>query len=192
MSTGDQSSDSEDHESNISTGDQSSGSEDHELGISTGHQSSNSEDYGSNSRAVIPFKPKDVIKQEPFLLFKTHHHNDDEKEEVEKNKSEVSSPLVDGVDGVFKDKLEAICQGLEKPYSDHNEELPTLPAYHPSFANVETICEELFAGAAQIFANSDYQDRYTESLHAKIKEHQSIAYPPATKVGFIGDSGVGK
>ena len=167
--------------------------------MSTGHQSSDSEDHESNSRALIPFKPRPVIKQEPSSLFssiqtlsKTHHHNDDEKEEAREDKSEVDLPMVNGDDGTIEDKLEAICQGLENPYSSYNEELPKLPAYHPSFANVERICEELFAGAAQIFANSDYQDKYTKSLHAKSKTHRSIAYPPATKVGFIGDSGVGK
>ncbi len=120
------------------------------------------------------------------------HHDDNTKEEATKNKGEGSSPTVDGVDGEFKDRLEATCQGLEKPYSGYNEELPHLPAYHPSFANVERICEELFAGAAQIFENTDYQDGYTESLHAKIKMHRSIAYPPAKKIGITGDSGVGK
>ena len=121
-----------------------------------------------------------------------NHHNDDEKDEAKKIKREGSSPVADGVDGEFKDKLEAICRGLESPYTAYNEELPNLAAYHPSFANVEDICEELFAGAAQIFENSDYQDGYTESLHAKIKKHRSIEYPPAMKIGFMGDSGVGK
>ena len=119
-------------------------------------------------------------------------HDATEQEEAKEIKFEGSSPVVDGVDGEFKDKLEAICQGLEKPYSGYNEELPNLPAYHPSFANVEEICGELFASAAQIFENSDYQDGYTESLHAKIKKHRSVAYPPAKKIGFMGDSGVGK
>ena len=119
-------------------------------------------------------------------------HDATEQEEAKEFKFEGSSPVVDGVDGEFKDKLEAICQGLEKPYSGYNEELPNLPAYHPSFANVEEICGELFASAAQIFENSDYQDGYTESLHAKIKKHRSVAYPPAKKIGFMGDSGVGK
>ena len=215
ISTGDQNSDSEDHESDISTRDQnsdsrdqesdssledqSSGSEDHESNMSTGYQSLGSEDYESNSKALTAFKPKNVIEHEACSLFSSiqlpsnmHRHRNDEKEEVEKNKTDVSSPMMDGPDGEFKDKLEAICQGLENPYSGYNEELPKHPAYHPSFANVERICEELFAGATQIFANSDYHDGYTESLHAKIKDSRSIVYPPATKVGIIGDSGVGK
>lgn len=121
-----------------------------------------------------------------------NHHNDDGKEEAKKCKREGSLPAADGVDGEFTDKLEAICQGLETPYNGYNNELPNLPAYHPSFANVEKICGELFAGAAQIFENSDYQDGYTKSLHAKIKKHRSIPYPPAKTIGFMGDSGVGK
>ena len=121
-----------------------------------------------------------------------NHHNDDKKEEAKKRKREGSLPAANIVDEEFKDKLKAICQGLEKPYSNYNNELPNLPAYHPSFANVEEICADLFAGAAQIFENSDYQDGYTESLHTKIKKHRSIAYPPAKTVGFMGDSGVGK
>ena len=195
----DQSSGSGYYESNSSTGNQRSDSEDHESNLSTGRQNSGSEDYESNSKALIPFKPKNVIEQEACSLFSSiqlpsnmHSHRNDEKEEVKKNKTDVSSPMMDGFDGKFKDKLEAICRGLEKPYSGYNEELPKHPAYHPSFANVERICEEIFAGASQLFANSDYHDGYTESLHAKIKESRSIVYPPATKVGFIGDSGVGK
>ena len=120
------------------------------------------------------------------------HHDNNEKEEAEKIKVEGGSLVVDDVHEEFKNKLEAICQGLEKPYSSYNEELPNLPAYHPSFANVEEICGELFAAAARIFEGSDYQDGYTESLHAKVRKHRSIAYPSAKKIGFMGDSGVGK
>ena len=121
------------------------------------------------------------------------HRNNHGKEETEKHKRGGGSSLVaDGVDEEFEDKLEAICQGVESPYSGDENELPNLPAYHPSFANVEDICGELFAGAAQIFENSNYQDRYTGSLQAKIKKHRSITYPPAKKIGFHGDSGVGK
>ncbi len=181
------------------TGGSSSDSEDYGSNMSTGDQSSDSEDYKLNSRALKPVKPKSMIEQEPCSVLssvqlpsKMDHHNDNEKEEAKKSKMEDSPTVVDGVDGEFKNKLEAICQGLEKPYSGYNEELPNLPAYHPSFANVERICEELFAGAAQIFENSDYQDGYTESLHAKIRTNRSIAYPPARKIGFEGDSGVGK
>ena len=123
---------------------------------------------------------------------KMGHHDDIETGEAIKIEIEGSSPVVDSVDGEFKDKLEAICQGLEKPYSGYNEELPNFPAYHPSFANVEKICDELFATAARIFEDSDYKDGYTDSLHAKIKKHRSIEYPPAKKIGLIGDSGVGK
>ena len=119
------------------------------------------------------------------------HRDGNENEEATKIKVEGSPTVVDGVDGEFEDKLEAICQGLEKPYSDYNEELPNLPAYHPSFANVEEICGELFAAAEKIFEDSDYQDGYTDSLHAKIRKHRSITYPPAKIIGFMGDSGVG-
>ena len=121
-----------------------------------------------------------------------NRHNDQKKEEADKRKPGGGLPVAHDVDAEFKDKFEAIIQGLEKPYSGHDTELPNLPAYHPSFANVEEICGELFAGAAQIFEKSDYQDGYTESLQAKIKKHRSITYPPAKKIGFVGDSGVGK
>ena len=121
-----------------------------------------------------------------------NRHSDDENEGAKKRKRADSLPVADGIDREFKNKLEAICRGLEKAYSGYDNELPNLPAYHPSFANVEDICGELFAGAAQIFENSDYKDRYTGSLLAKIKKHRSIMYPPAEKIGFMGDSGVGK
>lgn len=121
-----------------------------------------------------------------------NHRSEDEREEAKKRKSEGSLPETENVDGEFEDKLEAIFQGLEKPYSGYDKELPNLAAYHPSFANAEEICGELFAGAAQIFEESDYQDRYTGTLQAKIKKHRSITYPPAKTIGFMGASGVGK
>ena len=198
-STEDQSSSSEYYESNMSTEDQSSHSGYHESNISTGNQSSDSEDYECKSRAPIFLIPKFAIKPEPpslsrsmKLLFRLNHHNDEENEKTREHNSEGSSPVVDDVDAEFKDKLESICQGLEKPYSGYNEKLPNLPAYHPSFTSVERICGEIFAGAAKMLTNSNYQDKCTESLLAKIRKHRSIVYPPATRIGFVGDSGVGE
>ena len=163
--------------------------------MSTEDQSSNSEDHESKSRALIPLmiKPAPPARSRSIgLLFRMNHHNDEGKEETREHNGDGSSPVVDGVDGEFKDKLESICQGLEKRYSGYNEELPNLPAYHPSFANVERICEEIFAGAAKMLTNSSYQDKCTESLFAKIRKHRSIVYPPAKKIGLVGDSGVGE
>ena len=121
-----------------------------------------------------------------------NHHNDGEKEETREQNGDGNSPVIDGIDGEFKDKLESICQGLEKRYRGYNEKLPNLPAYHPSFAIVERICEDIFAGAAKMLTNSSYQDKCTESLLAKIRKHRSIVYPPAKKIGLVGDSGVGE
>lgn len=183
----------------MSTGDQSSDREHHESNSSTVNQSSGSEDCKSKSRALLPFNPKCIVERGPSsrsrsikLLVRMSHHNDDEKEGTKEHNGECSSPVVNGVDDEFKDKLESICQGLEKAYSGYNEKLPNLPAYHPSFASVERICEEIFAGAAEMLANSTYQDKCTESLLAKIRRYRSIVYPPAKKIGFVGDSGVGE
>ena len=121
-----------------------------------------------------------------------NHLDDREKEETEEHNGEASLPVVDGIDEEFKDQLESICQGLEKPYSGCNQKFPNLPAYHPSFANVERICEEIYAGAAEMLTNSSYQDTCTESLLGKIRKHRSIVYPPAKRIGFVGDSGVGE
>ena len=98
----------------------------------------------------------------------------------------------DGVDEESKEKLEAVRRGLRKPYIGTNEDPPDLPAYHPTFAKVERICEELFAGAAELLKTSDYQDKYTQWLMKKIQRHQAIAYPAPKKISLVGDSGVGK
>lgn len=198
-STGDQSSSSEYYESDISTEDQSSNSEDYGSNSSTGNQSSDSEDYESESRALIPFNPNRRIELGPpsrfhsiKLIISMDHQNDGEKEGIKEYDGEGNSPVVNGIDEEFKDKLESISQGLEKAYSGYNEKLPNLPAYHTSFANVERICEEIYAGAAKMLTNSSYQDKCTESLLAKIRRHRSIVYPPAKRIGFVGDSGVGE
>ena len=83
-------------------------------------------------------------------------------------------------------------RGLRKPYIGANEDPPDLPAYHPSFAKVERLREELFAGAAELLKTSDYQDKYTQWLMREIQRHQAIAYPAPKKISFVGDSGVGK
>ena len=198
-STGDQSPGSEYYESDTSTGDQSSGSEEYGSNSSTGNQSSDSEGYEPKSRAPLPFNPNCRIElgspsrsRSIKLLIRMNHHDDDDKEGTKENNGEGSSPLVNGIDDEFKDKLESICQGLEKAYSGNNEKLPNLPAYHPSFANVERICDEIYAGAAEMLRDSSYQDKSTESLLAKIRKHRSIVYPPAKRIGFLGDSGVGE
>lgn len=64
--------------------------------------------------------------------------------------------------------------------------------YHPSFAKVERICEELVAGAAEFLKTSDSQDKYTQWLMRKIYRHQAIAYPAPKKISLVGDSGVVK
>ncbi|KAK4692237.1 hypothetical protein P7C71_g4926, partial [Lecanoromycetidae sp. Uapishka_2] len=97
----------------------------------------------------------------------------------------------DGADEEFKDDLEAQVQGLDKPYRLANETPPDHPAYHLSFAKVESICEDLFAKAAELLENSDYQDTYTQELQSKIKQRQAIAHDAAKRIGLLGDSGVG-
>ena len=198
-STGDQSSGSEYYESDTSPGDQGSSREDYGSNSSTANQSSDSEGYEPKSRAPLPFNPNCRIElgspsrsRSNKQVIRMNHHDDGDEEGTEEYNGEGSSPLVNGIDDEFKDKLESISQGLEKAYSGNNEKLPNLPAYHPSFANVERTCDEIYAGAAEMLRDSDYQDKSTESLLAKIRKHRSIVYPPAKRIGFLGDSGVGE
>lgn len=98
----------------------------------------------------------------------------------------------DGVDGGFMEKLEEIRQGLKYPYNGERKECLHIPPFHPSFANVKRIYENLFAQAAELVENFDCQDAYDQWLLEKIKKHRSIPYEPTERVGLEGDSGVGR
>ena len=44
----------------------------------------------------------------------------------------------------FRDRINGIIRGFNKPYNPANEPEPKLPAYHPSFKKVEASCGALF------------------------------------------------
>jgi hypothetical protein len=99
----------------------------------------------------------------------------------------------DSVDGEFEDKVREELERFRKPYNPQQEAPPSnYAAYHPSFAKVETLCGEVFEEAITLLQSSEYQDKYTIQLLDMINRKWSIKYDPPSRVGIIGDSGVGK
>ena len=92
----------------------------------------------------------------------------------------------------FEPKVREMLNGLNKPYDPSTERRPEMPAYHPAFASVEQLCEEIPKGAMEILQKSQYKDAETERMLNQISEHQNVKRAPARRVGMIGDSGVGK
>lgn len=131
--------------------------------------------------------PTAYIKNEPAF-----QGSDDSKgDEEESDDAENDIYDANGADEEFRDNLEAIRRGLNKPYRHANEDPPDVPAYSKSFAKVEKICRDLVVGAAEVLESSDYQDGYTRVLRSIIQRHQAIKYDSAKRIGLLGDSGVG-
>ena len=91
----------------------------------------------------------------------------------------------------FRDRMQTIIDGLGKRYSAFQEDLPRLPVYHPSFKKVETLCISLVKEAQTLLTISSYQDEETARLIKLVSESQTVQYPPARRIGLIGDSGAG-
>lgn len=106
-------------------------------------------------------------------LGKTHHQQADDCEE-------------------FRARVQTITDGIGKTYNSSQEDLPRLPAYNPSFNNVETLCIDLVKEAQSLLKSSPYQDEETARLIQLASESQTIQYPPARKIGLIGDCAAGE
>jgi len=117
----------------------------------------------------------------------TERHHQDEYDKEEEQSDE------DSVDGEFRDKVRQELDRFGKPYEPRQEPPPRkYAAYHPSFARVETLCAEIFEEAVTLLESSKYQDKYTIQLLDMINRRKNIKYDPPSRVGIIGDSGVGK
>lgn len=92
----------------------------------------------------------------------------------------------------FQGRVQTILDGIGKTYSPFEEDLPRLPAYTPSFNMVEKLCIGLVKEAQTLLNNARYQDEETARLIQLASESQTIQYPPARKVGLIGDSAAGE
>lgn len=149
-------------------------------------------------RAQVDEEPRLFVNQNPkpppaYSAAKpSYQETDDNNAEAESVDPQEDVYDAEDADEEFKEKLEAQRQGLYEPYRLAHEDPPNLPAYHPSFAKVEKICEDLFTDAGKLLEASDYQDTYTQALWSKIKRHQAIAYDPPKRIGLLGDSGVGR
>lgn len=92
----------------------------------------------------------------------------------------------------FRDRVRKIIDGVCKTYSSQEEDLPKLPIYDTSFRHVEERCIGLVKEAQSLLESSLYQDDETARLIQLAKESQTIKYPPARKIGLLGDSAAGE
>ena len=95
-------------------------------------------------------------------------------------------------EGEFDARIEDILRSFGKAYDCATEQEPSLAAYHPSFKRAEDSCNEISSRAASLIQSSDYEDDETRQLLADIKKTGNVVYPTLSKVGLIGDSGVGE
>lgn len=91
----------------------------------------------------------------------------------------------------FRGRVQTITDRVGKIYNSFKEELPRLPAYDPSFNNVETLCISLVKEAQCLLKSSPYQDEETARLIQLASESLIIQYPRAGKIALIGDSAAG-
>ena len=91
----------------------------------------------------------------------------------------------------FRGRVQRIIDGVGKTYNSNGEDLPRFPVYDPSFKEVETLCIGLVKEAKILLKNSPYQDEETARLIQLASESQTIQYPPARKIGLLGDSAAG-
>lgn len=118
---------------------------------------------------------------------------DDEASESESDDTDVElSDDGTGVQDEYKDKVEEVVQGFGNPYDPSNEATPNLPAYHPSFPNVEKMCAQLLEDAAQMLKNSEYNDAKLSDIQEQATMKQKIHCPKPRRIGMVGDSGVGR
>ena len=92
----------------------------------------------------------------------------------------------------FRGRVREIIASIGKPYSSLEEDLPRLPMYDTSFCHVETRCIALVKEAQSLLKSSVYQDEETARLIQLATESQTIPYPPARKIGLLGDSAAGE
>ncbi|KAL8823400.1 MAG: hypothetical protein Q9191_005893 [Dirinaria sp. TL-2023a] len=96
------------------------------------------------------------------------------------------------VEGEFDARIDNILGTLGKAYDCATEQEPSLAAYHPSFRCAEDACHQISSRITDLFQGSDYEDDETRQLLADVKMTGTVAYPALSRVGLIGDSGVGK
>lgn len=92
----------------------------------------------------------------------------------------------------FRGRVQTVIDGIGKTYHSFEEDLPRLPVYDPSFDNVKTLCIGLVKEAESLLKSSPYQDEETARLVQLASESQTIQYPPARKIGLMGDSASGE
>ena len=131
-------------------------------------------------------------KLAPLAVMVSKDDDDDNIEASDgKGLGTTSQPQADDCEE-FRGRIQTVLDGVGKTYHSSKEDLPRLPAYDPSFRNVETLCIGLVKEAETLLKSSPYQDDETARLIALASESQTIPYPPARKIGLIGDSAAGE
>lgn len=118
--------------------------------------------------------------------------DDKEREAAELENDDQTSSDDDEYEEEFQERVDAILHGADMPYNPLEEGLPKFAAYHPSFLKVEQHCKELVRDTIALLRNAEYKDPRILQLTQKALESLDINYPPARKIGLMGDSGVGK
>lgn len=98
--------------------------------------------------------------------------------------------------GEFDGRIDGVLAAIGEPYDCTVEQEPALAAYHPSFKRAEECCNTIYARAASLIKDSDYEDDETKQLLGDINNvgegSGCVVYPALSRVGLIGNSGAGK
>ncbi|KAL9596174.1 MAG: hypothetical protein Q9179_004711 [Wetmoreana sp. 5 TL-2023] len=121
-------------------------------------------------------------------LANTHQLGDDERPMDNPPESSNDDTTQREIEEMIDEKIES----FDELYNPSVEVLPSMPAYHPSFAKVEAYYEDLLDDAIQMLENTLYSDAVTKRILHNAKERRKVKYSHARNVGFVGDSGVGK
>ncbi|KAL8700471.1 MAG: hypothetical protein Q9201_005432 [Fulgogasparrea decipioides] len=121
-------------------------------------------------------------------LANTHQLGDDERPMDNPPESSNDDTTQREIEEMIDEKIES----FDELYNPSVEVLPSMPAYHPSFAKVEAYYEDLLDDAIQMLENTLYSDAVTKRILHNAKERRKVKYSHARNVGFVGDSGVAR
>ncbi|KAI9873628.1 MAG: hypothetical protein M1830_010773 [Pleopsidium flavum] len=110
---------------------------------------------------------------------------DDEEEEEEDSEDHGDKDELD-------DEIQERIDDFECPYDSSIELLPSYPAFHPAFKQVEHDYVNIIGKAVNQLQKAKYRDAETVRLAEEGLAIKEIKYALGTKVALIGNSGVGK
>lgn len=129
------------------------------------------------------FLSKDKVKNEPV----PSDSQGDEGEGSEEEQSEDDEDHLHALDEQIQERLE----GFDCPYDPTTEALPSHPAFHTGFTQVEHEYADIIQKAVDHLQSAKYQNTETARLAVMGSSIKDIKYSSGTKVALIGNSGVG-